>query len=63
LSGVVDAENVEIHLDPTWRQSKLPAAQALIEVLKEIGIAAAEETSYSVPNTNANAIHILIGPK
>jgi hypothetical protein len=62
-TGVVDAQNVEIHLDSAWRQSTLPAAQALIAALNEIGIAAAEETSYSYPNMNVQAIHVLVGPK
>jgi hypothetical protein len=62
LAGIVMAENVEIQMDPGWRQSNSKAAQALIAALKEIGIAAVEAEPI-FPNTNAQAIHILIGPK
>jgi hypothetical protein len=56
------AENVEIQMDPASRQSNLNSAQALIAALKEIGVAAAEADPI-FPNTNAQAIHILVGPK
>jgi len=62
LAGSVSAENVEIQMETTWRQSRLAAAEALIRGLKEIGIEATE-APYIVPNTNVQAIHILIGPK
>jgi hypothetical protein len=62
LAGIVMAENVEIQMVPQWRQTNLNAAQALIAALKEIGIAAAE-TDQIFPNTNEQAMHILIGPK
>jgi hypothetical protein len=62
VAGIVMAENVEIQMDPASRQSNLNSAQALIAALKEIGVAAAEADPI-FPNTNAQAIHILVGPK
>lgn len=61
-SGSVGAANVEIHLHPEHRQALLPAADALIHVLNEIGIAA-RDAGFNTHSVNANAIHILIGPK
>jgi hypothetical protein len=60
--GVVDAENVELQLQPEWRQKNEAASKALIEGLSEIGIAASEAPLIT-PNTNMLAIHVLIGPK
>jgi hypothetical protein len=62
LAGIVMAENVEIQMDPGWRQANLNAAQALIAALKEIGIAAAEADPI-FPNANEQAMHVLVGPK
>jgi hypothetical protein len=62
LAGSVGAQNVEIQIDSSWRQARWPAAEALIQALNSIGIHAAERP-VSTPNTNVQAIHILIGPK
>ena len=62
LAGAVHAQNVEIQLEPSWRQSTLPVAEALIDALNEVGISASE-TPYNFENTNTQAIHILIGAK
>jgi hypothetical protein len=63
LAGMIMADNVEIQLDPANRTANNVAAMnALIEALRDIGIAATE-TPYNFANTNVGAIHILIGPK
>lgn len=62
LCGVVDAENVEIQLQPEWRAQNIGAVEGLIAALGEIGIAAAEAPLITA-NGNIHAIHILIGPK
>jgi hypothetical protein len=59
LAGAIHAENVEIQLEPTWRQANLAATEALTTALNEIGI----ETPYNFANTNVQAIYILVGPK
>jgi len=60
--GIVAAQNVEIHLDPSGRAGLLPATNALISVLQEAGIEAHEAT-FNVHSSNVHAIHILVGPK
>ena len=62
LAGSINAENVEIHLDPSSRAALLPAATALIAALAEIGIVA-WEAPFNVQNIHTHAMHILIGPK
>ena len=62
LAGSINAENVEIHLDPSSRAALLPAATALISALAEIGITA-WEAPFNVQNRHTHAMHILIGPK
>jgi hypothetical protein len=62
LAGSINAENVEIHLDPSSRAALLPAATGLISALTEIGIAA-WEAPFNVHNAHTHAMHILIGPK
>jgi hypothetical protein len=62
LAGSVGAQNVEIQMEPTWRQSRLSAVEALIAGLNAIGIET-RETGYNSASTNVEAIHILIGPK
>jgi hypothetical protein len=62
LAGSVGAQNVEVHIEPTHRLGKLAAVQALVDALTEIGIEA-RETPYNSASTNAQAIHILAGPK
>jgi hypothetical protein len=61
-SGIVAAENVEIHLHPERRDRLLPAATALIEVLNETGIAATD-AGFDAQCVNNDALHILIGDK
>ena len=62
MSGVVAAQNVEIHLHPDRREQLLPAASALVTALSEAGIAAID-AGYNAHNGNNAAIHILIGDK
>jgi len=61
-SGSVAAQNVEIHLHPESREKLLPAATALISVLKEIDIEA-KDAGFNAHTVNVDAIHILIGEK
>jgi hypothetical protein len=62
LAASVGAQNVEVQIEPTHRLVKLAAVQALVDALTEIGIEA-RETTYNSVSTNAQAIHILVGPK
>jgi hypothetical protein len=62
LAGSVGAQNIEVQMEPSWRQGRLPAAEALIAALNSIGVDAAERP-YNTANTNVQAIHVLIGPK
>jgi hypothetical protein len=61
-TGEVAATNVEIHLLKEQRQRLAPAAVALISALNDIGIEA-KDAGFNVYNSNAMAIHILIGEK
>lgn len=61
-AGLVAAQNVEIQLDPSWRLAGLPAAGALIDALNDIGIEA-REAPFNTPNTNVQAVHVVVGPK
>ncbi|RQH12681.1 hypothetical protein [Bradyrhizobium sp. RP6] len=62
ISGSALAQNVEIEIDPSQRQSLLPAADALIRALNQIGIDA-REAPYTSVNGNPHAIHVMVGPK
>jgi hypothetical protein len=62
VAGSINSENVELHVHASHRNGLLPATNALIAALKEIGITA-WEAPFNVLNTNAEAIHVLIGPK
>jgi hypothetical protein len=62
LAGSVSAENVEIHIDPSFSHRLLPAADGLISALNQIGISA-REAPFNCLSTNGEAIHILIGPR
>lgn len=62
ISGSVGAQNVEIHVNPSWQQKLSPAAEALATGLRDIGIEA-NVVSYNTNSSNVQAIHILIGPK
>jgi len=62
VSGPVAAQNVEIHLHPSFRDALLPAATALASALMDAGIAA-QIAGYNTHNSSDEAIHILIGEK
>ena len=62
ISGSALAQNVEIEIDPNQRQALLPAAEALIQALNQIGIDA-REAPYTSVNGNPHAVHIMVGPK
>jgi hypothetical protein len=62
LSGTALAQNVEIELDPVNRHQLLPAAEALIEALNQIGISASEPP-HNTTSRNPHAMHILVGSK
>lgn len=62
FAGSVSAINVEIHIDPDSRKKLLAAADAFISILNDIGIEA-KHVPFNTRNANADAIHILIGPK
>jgi hypothetical protein len=62
VAGLVGAQNVEIHLHPSFRQALQPAAEALIAALKAINIDATEIPMNAHSSTD-DAMHILIGPK
>jgi hypothetical protein len=62
VAGLVSAQNVEIHLHPSFRQALQPAAEALIAALKAINIDATEIPMNAHSSTD-DAMHILIGPK
>jgi hypothetical protein len=53
---------VEIHLHEESRTALSPAATALISALNDTGIAATD-AGFNMANDNADAIHILVGPK
>jgi len=61
-AGSVSAQNVEIHLDSSWRQGLQPAASALIACLNGVGVKTSE-VNFNARNMNPQAIHVLIGPK
>jgi hypothetical protein len=62
-SGIVAASNVEIHLHPEMAATLMPATEALIAGLNDIGILARYWGGINVHNANPNAIHIAIGEK
>src|SRR5665213_2761008 len=62
VAGMIMADNVEIQIEPRHLAANLGAIIALVEALREIGIAA-EETPYNFANANVHAVHVLIGPK
>jgi hypothetical protein len=62
ISGNVSATNVEIHIHPESRATLGPIAADLIAALATAGIEATDE-GWNVHSTNANAMHILVGPK
>lgn len=56
--------NVSIELDPAHREKLLPAANALADALKGIGIAATVEAApISGASMTPDAIHFLIGQR
>ena len=60
--GEANVLNVSIQVDAQSRDRLLPAAEALVKVLNEIGITAAIETTGS-GSGNVDAVHILVGEK
>lgn len=60
--GRVAANDVSIELAPQFRDKLLPAANALVEALNGIGIKAYIKF-FNNSSMNADAIHILVGPK
>lgn len=54
--------NVSIEVHPESREKLLPAAKALAEALNGIGIAATV-AYFNNSSMNANAVHLLVGPK
>jgi hypothetical protein len=61
-TGEVAAANVEIHIDPQYRDKLAQAAAALMSALNDLGIEA-RDAGFNAHNTNLTAIHILIGEK
>ena len=61
-SGSVDAMNVEVHIHPNSRPALEPAANALIQALRDDGIVAVD-VGFNVHSQNVNAVHITIGQK
>jgi hypothetical protein len=63
--GIANVLNVSIELNPLNRETLLPAANALADALNGIGIAATVEAQIisTRGNTNADAIHFLVGEK
>jgi hypothetical protein len=61
--ALVWASNVEIHLHRESRAALLPASEALVAVLNELGITAYVRPIPNVWNDNPRAIHIAIGVK
>jgi hypothetical protein len=60
--GVANVANVAIELNPESREELLPASNALVTALRDVGIAAAvEDHPIGAIATNAKAIHVLIG--
>jgi hypothetical protein len=62
VAGAVSAQNLEIHLDPSWDAKFRPAAQALVDALNSIGLQA-QISPYNAVSGNPMVMHILIGPK
>jgi hypothetical protein len=60
--GSVPASNVMIAMHPPETVSMSKAAQALVVELQKLDIAA-QIVGFNIHNANANALHILIGPK
>jgi hypothetical protein len=60
--GIMAVINVSIELHPESREKLLPAAEALAAALNGIGITATAG-EFNNSSTNADAIHVLIGPK
>ncbi len=62
ISGQCSGNNIEIHIHPQSRAFLGPIAADLISALRVAGIEATDE-GCNVHSTNANAIHVIIGPK
>jgi len=62
--GVANVSNVTIELNPQHRDALLPAANALVDALNAVGIAAkVEDHPISGTSMTTDAIHLLIGAK
>jgi hypothetical protein len=62
--GLANVSNVSIELSPEGRDKLLPAANALVEALNEIGIVTRlEEPPISGVSGTTDAIHVLVGAK
>jgi hypothetical protein len=62
--GVANVLNVSLEISPECRDTLFPAAQALADVLNDIGIiAAVEPRPISNSSRNHDAIHLLVGEK
>jgi hypothetical protein len=62
--GLSNVLNVSLEMNPEGKAKLLPAAQALVDTLKGIGIEASiEPTIVSSQSANADAIHFMVGDK
>jgi hypothetical protein len=60
--GEVAASNVSVQIHPGQEDRYGPAANALVEALNKAGFDA-QRDAFNIHNGNANAMHVLVGPK
>ena len=63
IAGLISVSGVVIQMHPEKVAQFTKAAQALALALSAEGIAAKAQPGLGVPNTNPNAIHVLVGKK
>jgi hypothetical protein len=62
--GIANVSNVSVELSPELREQLLPAAEALVSALNEVGIAAVvEHQPISAVSATKDAIHFLVGDR
>jgi len=60
--GLVSAEKITIEMDPNWRHTLLPPANAIITAFNLIALEANEHAMLT-PISNVQAIHLYVGSK